>query len=273
MACDASHQTSWFERRPSSWPVRNERRHCAMAKFNAEVLSQLADIASRLQRIEDNLSSPQLTPPPGLNDANAILYQDRGNSLVDMDNRLSRMEMLLLRTPLPDFKELDRELKVFVHEAKVEPEREGSPSIGSTPRIGSCNSSHGALDDSRDSSTLTSFNNNRLCCNITEMQAEEYFGIVTFDVGTQCDEDVGFDISDAPAEQESTHCHWRINAETKVLQEVRSICGRYILQIGERYKFMGFQEGAAELEYSYDEMKVVLRINTHDLRHFEVLDS
>ena len=150
MACAALYETKWSERRPSSWPVRNERRHCAIAKFNAEVLSQLTDITSRLQRIEDNISPPPISHPPGLTDSGVLDCQDRNSLIYALEDRLSRMEKLLLRTPLADFEKLDRKIQAFVHETQAEHEREGSPAMSNTPSTASTTSSQSALEKCQD---------------------------------------------------------------------------------------------------------------------------
>ena len=256
MTGEASYETRWSECRPSSWPVRNERRHCAIAKFNAEVLSLLTDITSRLERIEDNLSPAPINHPPGLMDSGAIGCQYR-NGLIDvLEDRLSRMEKLLLRTPLPDFEELDRKIHAFLHETQAEPEREGSPAMSATLSTSSTTSSHEALEKCNDI--------------ITELHAEEYFGILTADIGTQCGEQVDFAACRSSHEQELPRDPWRVNADIRVLQEVRSIDGRYILQPGELYVFLGLEDDAAELEYAYDDWKVRLQVKESDLSLFSL---
>ena len=43
--------------RTSSWPIRNERRHCATVQHNSQVLSLLGDISTRLHHIETVLGA------------------------------------------------------------------------------------------------------------------------------------------------------------------------------------------------------------------------
>ena len=62
----------------------------------------------------------------------------------------------------------------------------------------------------------------------------------------------------------------RVNADIRVLQDVRSIDGRYILQPGELYVFLGLEDDAAELEYSYDDWKVRLQVKESDLSLFSL---
>ena len=81
--------------RPSSWPVRRERRQLAAAQFNAQLSDTLSAILQRLTRIEEKLEALHL-PPPGLDLVNGI----------DLD--IKRMEMLLFRLDMADFSKIDK---------------------------------------------------------------------------------------------------------------------------------------------------------------------
>ena len=107
----------WLDR-PSSWPVRNQRRHAAAANFNMQVLGSLSQMATKLDKIEH------------LDDAVTQLAQ-RINELVltvhglplrheepehpntdDLEKRIASMELLLFRTPLPKFDKIDTHTEV-----------------------------------------------------------------------------------------------------------------------------------------------------------------
>eukprot|EP00933_Yihiella_yeosuensis_P029098 TRINITY_DN22806_c0_g2_i2.p1 TRINITY_DN22806_c0_g2~~TRINITY_DN22806_c0_g2_i2.p1 ORF type:complete len:339 (+),score=94.32 TRINITY_DN22806_c0_g2_i2:92-1018(+) len=50
--------------RPSSWPVRHQRRHAATAAFNSKVIDLLTNMSDRLQKLEARIG---MSKPPGLN--------------------------------------------------------------------------------------------------------------------------------------------------------------------------------------------------------------
>ena len=78
--------------RPSSWPVRNQRRHAATASFNAKVLESLLDISLKLDGISNKLDN----------------FKEGNESCTDeLEKRVKGMELLLFRTHLDDFKTID----------------------------------------------------------------------------------------------------------------------------------------------------------------------
>ena len=92
--------------RPSLWPIRTERRHVAVIKIDK--------ITERLCCIEERISQGRVVPPPGLAQASVACAhkqeesqgcQDYDDILTDTRSRLTRMETLLLRTPIPDFEQ------------------------------------------------------------------------------------------------------------------------------------------------------------------------
>ena len=70
--------------RPSSWPVRSQRRHAAMADFNNRVLGSLS-------RIEAAMVSDYVSSPPGLTTSSA----PDGKTVAALDQRMQNIEVLL----------------------------------------------------------------------------------------------------------------------------------------------------------------------------------
>ena len=92
--------------RPSSWPVRSQRRHAATAEFNSKVLTLLEDVTSRLGRIESSLANGAYRVPPGLE---ATILQENAHDDVDqLEERVRSMEALLFKASFQDFQVLDR---------------------------------------------------------------------------------------------------------------------------------------------------------------------
>ena len=117
--------------RPSSWPVRSQRRHAATIEFNNHVLSSLGDISLRLSRIEDTRSEVRMLPPPGL----TVPTTSEATLRSKLEKRVSGMESLLFRASFSDFQVLDQvvaDAKVYWEtscvQAKIgEPECEATP--------------------------------------------------------------------------------------------------------------------------------------------------
>ena len=120
-----------INKRTSSWPVRTQRRHEATLAFNSEVLSTLAQIVNRLDKIERIMEAKcplaeEALPPPSQKldalshnpHASRVTHQEgMGDCLSvhggadDMTTRIDRLELLLFKMPMQDFTELDEKIK------------------------------------------------------------------------------------------------------------------------------------------------------------------
>lgn len=110
--------------RPSSWPVRNQRRHAATMTFQTRLFEELTSISSRLQGIEEVLKnvSTSTNAPPGLGGC-GCQYATTPTS--DMGVRIERMEM--------HFEQIDQVISAaanLVTNQAPEPEKETSPATG-----------------------------------------------------------------------------------------------------------------------------------------------
>ena len=124
-------QTSPLENeacRPSSWPIRNQRRHAAAVTFQTKMLETVSSISERLQSIERHLKHVHgLTgPPPGLAGDNPDVSPRR-----DIDSRMDRVEKLLFRMGFEEYEHLDKNIDAATTlgaDRPPEPEKEASPS-------------------------------------------------------------------------------------------------------------------------------------------------
>ena len=90
---------------PSVWPVRNERRHAAMAKDMDKINSRLSNIENIVEQLSDKLNdvmailSPKshiVHPPPGLQ-----INVDKDHQ--DYQHRIERLETILVCSPPEPF--------------------------------------------------------------------------------------------------------------------------------------------------------------------------
>ena len=108
--------------RPSSWPVRNQRRHVATTNFNAEVVNSLASITTKLDSGVAALAAK----------LDMVLEEIRPSQFVrgmdELGKRIDSMELLLFRTHLKDFQAIDANLDGMLRESlPLQPEPELSP--------------------------------------------------------------------------------------------------------------------------------------------------
>jgi hypothetical protein len=114
---------------PSAWPVRNERRQAAVSRDMNKVEARLLRIESSLELISGKLR-----------DVCNIIQNDMPTSKQLMapmetcdplESRIDKLELLLLRTSLEDFRTLDRDIIKFmpriVESASIEPDFEAYP--------------------------------------------------------------------------------------------------------------------------------------------------
>ena len=118
----ASTASSGFSR-PSSWPVRNQRRHAAIAEFQSQVLELLADMSSRLLHMETSLSGLQVCLPLGLTNLCAPQVSECDTSHVQkinrMEERIASIETLLFKASFEDFKTIDEVIATTKHDARL----------------------------------------------------------------------------------------------------------------------------------------------------------
>ena len=144
MACIASIGGGISNERPSSWPVRRQRRDFALQKYHSEVLAAISGVKEsmavqfdkvnvRLGQLETSLCSISTESKESHGEA-----RSSGNDpclLAEAVSRIDRMELLLFRTSLYDFQMLDAEVLEILPKcasracAQVghEPESERSP--------------------------------------------------------------------------------------------------------------------------------------------------
>ena len=132
---------------PSLWPIRNQRRHVAVTRDLQALQTRLSDVEKSLGNLNtklDSILSRLPCNPPGL-----LPVQEPANDFQDINERLYRLEALLLRTPLPDFQELDAKIFKIMSTAELttvdEPEVEKTPdkckTVGARPKPGASGSS------------------------------------------------------------------------------------------------------------------------------------
>ena len=95
----ASRQMCCGSQRPSSWPVRNERRHYAAAEHNRKVTGLLEEILQRLQSVESALSKHTLPvfAPPGL-EMSALSDAEVGAGKMEILDRIEILEKVYVLT-------------------------------------------------------------------------------------------------------------------------------------------------------------------------------
>ena len=108
--------------RPSSWPVRRERRNLAVQSHHQEVKQMFLTLQAQLQDVLDQVAvlhtSSTMQPPPGLICSQSIL----------LDERVSRLETLFVCKPSIEVDEvLEELLSRKSAQCSSEPEREISP--------------------------------------------------------------------------------------------------------------------------------------------------
>ena len=94
---------------PGLWSVRNSKRHAAVARDTLVITARLDDLAFKTASIDSKLDKILLAlSKSSVNDDNTH-FKGRvcGN---DVAERVTHMEMLLLRTSMEDFKVLDRQI-------------------------------------------------------------------------------------------------------------------------------------------------------------------
>lgn len=111
--------------RPSSWPVRQQRRHVATAQFNNQVLDSLTTINSKVEgfsfEADFNRMSEQIDKLQS--SVNLILQRvDIAMTNEDLEKRLESMELLLFRRNFKDFVQIDRQVLAAVPASQPEPE-------------------------------------------------------------------------------------------------------------------------------------------------------
>ena len=108
-----------MEQRPSSWPVRRQRQQAAAA----ESAKRLANVEEAVVKIATSMF------PPGLSATPQVRLQDFDNRMMVYEERLHRIEKLLL---LADFDQVDKTIsKLLGHDlqTRAEPEREPDKGI------------------------------------------------------------------------------------------------------------------------------------------------
>ena len=143
--------------RPSSWPVRNYRRHAATVSFNAQVLTAMSDILQRVEEFGKRIEACTSLPARMENLAQKVdqlvdLCQGDTSSYPFVENnrlerRVASMELLLFRTDLHGFAAIDSCLKTSLQcvipagrdstDEKIEPDAEASPDQAHTSEDGS----------------------------------------------------------------------------------------------------------------------------------------
>ena len=98
----------------------------ATMQFHTKVFDSLAEILERLQRVEEKIDAITL-PPLGLGCE---------ENLFDLGERIGKMEMLLFRMELPEFRKIDVRVEAAAAlqegtrlEHQCEPEKEASPNM------------------------------------------------------------------------------------------------------------------------------------------------
>ena len=92
--------------RPSSWPVRSNRRHAAIAEFNASLMATLDLLMRKVSDLEESVrsSSSHLLLSSISDKLEQLLSTDIESTREDMlEARIASMEALLFRTPPEDF--------------------------------------------------------------------------------------------------------------------------------------------------------------------------
>merc|ERR1719362_1242095 len=98
--------------RPSSWPVRLQRRHAAVTTFNAEVLQRLQDNALTHSALADTVQNLSNKIDMLINRFDSpVASQTSHAEPVDLLARVESMELLLFRTSLENFGKIDLQLK------------------------------------------------------------------------------------------------------------------------------------------------------------------
>jgi hypothetical protein len=103
--------------RPSSWPVRHERRHAAVSTFNAHVTKSLDKLNQRLddmklQTVEDKINNLEKKFDMMINQlGHCMQVQPTVDAQCDsLEERINSMEILLLRTSIEDFRSIDKRM-------------------------------------------------------------------------------------------------------------------------------------------------------------------
>ena len=97
--------------RPSSWPIRNQRRHSAIAEFNAGLMSSLQDLHVKVENNAINMRILQTSitdlseKVDGFTAKSATALSSNANELhfKELAQRVSGMELLLFGSSLEDF--------------------------------------------------------------------------------------------------------------------------------------------------------------------------
>ncbi|CAE8625239.1 unnamed protein product [Polarella glacialis] len=125
---------------PSSWPMRNEHRHVAVARdFNILISrldnreSAIAVMTSKLENLHHELL-PKINASDECKDIPCLSRQ-----VHDVSGRIDRMEFLLFRSSLQDFAKLDEEITALLPRLQDQllqerPDFEPSPERPSTLR-------------------------------------------------------------------------------------------------------------------------------------------
>ena len=146
--------------RPSSWPVRSQRRHAATIDFNDKVLALFSDVTSRLVRIETSLTSAPWSTPPGLDEPCVHRIGYDAEKITVLEKRVLSMEVLLFKASFDDFKVLDgivadaraQNGACRFRDDSAEPEKEITPMHLSTPDD---TMYYGIYDEAKDADTQT----------------------------------------------------------------------------------------------------------------------
>ena len=102
-------QSMEYVLRPSSWPIRNERRHAAIINSKADICNKIDAMSSILASLIDTLQNTVSHLGEKINVVTQRLGPD-APALTDVDHRVTKLEMLLLRTSIKGFQCLDKEI-------------------------------------------------------------------------------------------------------------------------------------------------------------------
>ena len=195
----ASTASSGFSR-PSSWPVRNQRRHAAIAEFQSQVLELLADMSSRLLHMETSLSGLQVCLPLGLTNLCAPQVSKCNTSHVQkmnrMEERIASIETLLFKASFEDFKTIDevianakpdtRQRETYDENFGLEKDVKRRMSMSYSSAALHCRLDLGASNDHSTGVASSSDQSDLVSTTCLELDStNEFYGIATHDVATQ----------------------------------------------------------------------------------------
>ena len=280
--------------RPSSWPIRNQRRHAAIAEFQSQVIELLSDVSSRLLHIETALSGLQGRLPPGLTKPcvpqTGKCESADAEKINSIEKRIASMETLLFRASFEDFKTLDEVIataRTLGRQGGPYYENSGSEKSRSARRsmleIGTSSvkdSDSLQVEDDHSTSVDCSSDTGELV-NIPCLESDsmnEFYGITTDDKATQiCIDETGVPVLTSQTISDISHVTSlkvvNIGDELRVLKEVHAADEKLTLIVGERYRVVHLDDVSVKLEFLDGAMpngtSLTVSVEREDLGCFE----